>query len=79
MVKIRLKRLGAKKRPFYRIVAMDARAPRNGKCLDEIGIYDPMQDPALIQIDQEKLKKWLSQGAQLTEAVRSLTSKIRVN
>jgi small subunit ribosomal protein S16 len=76
MLKIRLKRMGSKKRPFYRIVAMDSRAPRDGKCLDELGVYDPMQEPALIKIDQEKLKKWLHQGAQLTDTAKNLVSKI---
>jgi len=76
MVKIRLKRMGTKKRPFYRIVAMDSRAPRGSKCLDELGIYDPMQQPTLIKVDQEKIKKWLAQGAQLTDTARSLVSKI---
>lgn len=76
MVKIRLKRMGTKKRPFYRIVAMDSRAPRDGRCLDELGYYDPVQEPAYIKIDQEKLKKWLAQGAQLTDTTKSLISKI---
>ena len=76
MVKIRLKRMGTKKKPFYRIVAMDSRAPRDGRCLDELGIYDPMQEPASIKINQEKLKKWLAQGAQLTNTAKSLVSKI---
>ncbi|OGW18392.1 MAG: 30S ribosomal protein S16 [Nitrospinae bacterium RIFCSPLOWO2_12_FULL_45_22] len=76
MVKIRLKRMGTKKRSFYRIVAMDSRAPRDSKCLDELGIYDPMQQPTLIKVDQEKIKKWLAQGAQLTDTARSLVSKI---
>jgi len=77
MVKIRLKRFGAKKKPFYRIVVMDSRSPRDGKCLDEIGLYDPMQDPPLIKIDQEKLDRWLTRGAQLTDTVKNLTTKAR--
>ena len=68
--------MGTKKKPFYRIVAMDSRAPRDGRCLDELGIYDPMQEPASIKINQEKLKKWLAQGAQLTNTAKSLVSKI---
>lgn len=76
MVKIRLKRMGSKKKPFYRIVAMDSRVPRDGKCLDELGLYDPMREPAFIKIDQEKLKKWLAQGAQLTDTAKNLLSKI---
>ena len=78
MVKIRLKRIGAKKAPFYRIVVADARKPRNGKTLEELGTYDPAKDPAVINIDTEAAKKWLSNGAQATETVRSLLKKTGV-
>lgn len=74
-VKIRLKRLGAKKKPFYRVVVADSRAPRDGKFIEEIGTYDPMKNPAEIVIDGEKAKKWLGNGAQPTDTVRSLLKK----
>ena len=72
MVKIRLKRMGQKKSPFYRVVVADERAPRDGKFIEEIGYYDPMKEPAEIKIDEEKAKKWLSTGAQPTDTVKSL-------
>ncbi len=72
MVKIRLRRMGAHKKPFYRIVVADSRAPRDGKFIEEIGYYDPMKEPAEIKIDEEKAKKWLSTGAQPTDTVKSL-------
>ncbi|MBQ9708279.1 MAG: 30S ribosomal protein S16 [Firmicutes bacterium] len=72
MVKIRLKRMGAHKKPFYRIVAADARAPRDGKFIEELGYYDPMKEPADIKIDEEKAKKWLGTGAQPTDTVKRL-------
>lgn len=75
MVKIRLKRLGAKKKPYYRIVVADIRAPRNGRFIEEIGSYDPMKEPKEIKIDEEAAKKWLSNGAQPTETVRALLKK----
>ena len=75
MVKIRLKRMGAHKKPFYRIVAADARAPRDGKFIEEMGYYNPMTEPADIKIDAEKAQKWLDNGAQPTETVRSLLKK----
>ncbi len=75
MVKIRLKRMGANKKPFYRVVVADARAPRDGKFIDEIGTYNPLTDPATIIIDDEKAKKWLGNGAQPTETVRALFKK----
>lgn len=75
MVKIRLKRMGAHKKPFYRVVVADARSPRNGRFIEEIGIYDPMKDPKVIEIDKEKANKWLSTGAQPTETVKSLFKK----
>ena len=67
--KIRLKRMGQKKAPFYRIVVADARAPRDGKFIEEIGTYDPNQNPSVFKVDEEAAKKWLNNGAQPTEVV----------
>ncbi|MBQ8746568.1 MAG: 30S ribosomal protein S16 [Clostridia bacterium] len=75
MVKIRLKRLGAHKNPFYRIVVADSRYPRNGRFIEEVGYYDPMKTPADIKLDMEKVEKWLKNGAQPTETVRALINK----
>ena len=74
-VKIRLKRIGAKKTPFYRIVVADSRYPRNGRFIEEIGYYDPMKTPAEIKLDDEKVQKWLKNGAQPTETAKSLFAK----
>ena len=71
-VKIRLRRMGQKKAPFYRIVVADSRSPRDGKCIDEIGTYDPNTEPSTFQIDEEAAKKWLANGAQPTEVVGKL-------
>ena len=71
-VKIRLRRMGQKKAPYYRIVVADSRSPRDGRCIEEIGTYDPNNDPSTYQIDEEKAKKWLSSGAQPTEVVGKL-------
>ena len=68
-VKIRLKRMGQKKAPFYRIVVADARAPRDGKFIEEIGTYDPNQNPSVFKVEEEAAKKWLNNGAQPTEVV----------
>ncbi|HAX53300.1 30S ribosomal protein S16 [Muricomes intestini] len=68
-VKIRLKRMGQKKAPFYRIVVADSRSPRNGKFIEEIGTYDPNMEPSVIKVDEEAAKKWLNNGAQPTEVV----------
>ncbi len=68
-VKIRLRRMGQKKAPFYRIVVADSRSPRDGKCIDEIGTYDPTTDPTTFKVDEELAKKWLANGAQPTEVV----------
>lgn len=68
-VKIRLKRMGQKKAPFYRIVVADARAPRDGRFIEEIGTYDPNQNPSVFKVDEEAAKKWLNNGAQPTEVV----------
>ena len=78
MVKIRLKRMGAKKAPFYRVVVADSRTPRDGKTLEELGYYDPTKDPAVLKIDADAAKKWLSNGAQATETVRSIFKKAGV-
>ena len=72
MVKIRLKRMGAHKKPFYRIVVADARSQRDGKNIDEIGYYNPMTEPKDIKIDEEKAKQWIAKGAQPTETVKKL-------
>jgi len=74
-VKIRLKRMGAKKKPFYRIVAADSRAPRDGRFIEELGYYNPMTEEAEVKIDAEKTKKWLDNGAQPTDTVRALLKK----
>ncbi|MCQ2547966.1 MAG: 30S ribosomal protein S16 [Clostridia bacterium] len=75
MVKIRLKRMGAHKKPFYRVVVADIRSPRDGKFIEEIGYYDPMKDPKVIEIDEEAAKKWLANGAQPTDTVKALLKK----
>ena len=72
MVKIRLRRMGQKKAPYYRIIVADSRSPRDGRCIEEIGTYDPNNDPSTYQIDEEKAKKWLANGAQPTEVVGKL-------
>ena len=72
MVKIRLKRMGAHKKPFYRVVVADQRNSRDGRFIEEIGFYDPMTEPKTIKIDAEKAQKWLSQGAQATDTVKGL-------
>ncbi len=74
-VKIRLKRMGAKKRPYYRIVASDSRSPRDGRFIELIGTYNPLVTPCVVQIDEEKALKWLSEGAQPSDTVRDLFSK----
>jgi small subunit ribosomal protein S16 len=77
-VKIRLKRLGAKKSPFYRVVVADERSPRDGKFIEEIGYYNPLTDPVDIKINKEKAEKWLACGAQPTETVRTLLKKSEI-
>ena len=71
-VKIRLRRMGAKKAPFYRIVVADSRYPRDGRFIEEIGYYDPTKEPSVINVDGEKAKKWIANGAQPTETVKGI-------
>ena len=71
-VKIRLRRMGQKKAPFYRIVVADSRSPRDGRFIDEIGYYDPTKEPSEIRVDEEAAKKWLANGAQPTETVNRI-------
>ncbi|MCS1351356.1 30S ribosomal protein S16 [Mechercharimyces sp. CAU 1602] len=71
-VKIRLKRMGAKKVPFYRLVATDSRSPRDGRFIEEIGYYNPLKDPVVLKIDKEKAMKWLENGAQPSDTVKNL-------
>ena len=78
MVKIRLKRMGANKKPFYRVVVADSRKARDGRFIEEIGYFDPMTEPDTIKSDEEAAKKWLGQGAQPTERVRSLFKKVGI-
>ncbi len=75
MVKIRLRRMGAKKNPFYRIVVADSRSPRDGRCIEEIGTYNPLANPAEINLDVEKAQTWIKNGAQPTDTVRGLLKK----
>ena len=77
-VKIRLKRIGAKKTPFYRVVVADERSPRDGKFIEEIGYYNPLTDPVDIKINAEKAQKWLANGAQPTQTVKSLLVKSEI-
>ena len=76
MVKIRLRRMGAKKAPFYRIVVADSRCPRDGRFIEEIGTYNPMAEGENIKVDLERAKYWISNGAQPTETVRGLLTKV---
>ena len=74
-VKIRLRRMGAKKAPFYRVVVADSRYPRNGRFIEEIGTYDPNKEPSEIKIDAEKAKQWIANGAQPTDTVKAILKK----
>ena len=74
-VKIRLRRMGAKKAPFYRIVVADARSPRDGRFIEEIGYYNPMTEPSTVKVDAEKAKQWIANGAQPTDTVKALLKK----
>lgn len=78
MVKIRLRRMGAKKSPFYRIVVADERVQRDGACIEEIGTYNPLTEPAEIKVDAEAAKKWIANGAQPTATVKALLKKAGV-
>ena len=76
MVKIRLRRMGAKKAPYYRVVVADSHSPRDGRFIEEIGTYDPMADSDKIKVDMERVKYWISNGAQPTDTVRGLIKKL---
>ena len=78
MVKMRLRRMGAKKAPYYRIVVADARSPRDGRCIEEIGTDNPLTEPATITVDVEKAQTWIKNGAQPTDTVRGLLKKAGV-
>ena len=75
MVKIRLRRMGAKKAPFYRVVVADSRFPRDGRFIEEIGTYDPNKEPSEVKIDSEKAKQWIANGAQPTDTVKDILKK----
>ena len=76
MVKIRLRRMGAKKNPYYRVVVADSLSPRDGRCIEEIGTYNPLTDPSEIKIDTERALYWIKNGAQPTDTVKSLLKKL---
>ena len=78
MVKIRLRRMGAKKNPFYRIVVADSHSPRDGRCIEEIGTYDPLTNPGTVKVDVEKAQAWIKNGAQPTDTVKALLKKANV-
>lgn len=78
MVKIRLRRMGAKKAPFYRIVVADSRYPRDGRFIEEIGYYNPLEEPAVVKVDVEKAQKWIANGAQPTDTVKDLLKRAGV-
>ena len=78
MVKIRLRRMGAKKAPFYRVVVADSRYPRDGRFIEEIGTYDPLTNPATVTVDVEKAQAWIKNGAQPTDTVKALLKKANV-
>ena len=78
MVKIRLRRMGAQKAPFYRVVVADSRFARDGRFIEEIGYYDPTKEPSVVKIDAEKAKQWLDNGAQPTDTVREILKKAAV-
>ena len=78
MVKIRLRRMGAKKNPYYRIVVADSRSPRDGRCIEEIGTYDPLTNPATVTVDAEMAQAWIKNGAQPTDTVKALLKKANV-
>ena len=74
-VKIRLRRMGAKKAPFYRVVVADSRSPRDGRFIEELGYYDPTKEPAVFNVDNDKVKQWMANGAQPTDTVKVLLKK----
>lgn len=78
MVKIRLRRMGAKKNPYYRIVVADSRSPRDGRCIEEIGTYNPLTSPSTVTVDAEKAQQWIKNGAQPTDTVKALLKKAGV-
>lgn len=78
MVKIRLRRMGAKKAPYYRIVVADSRSPRDGRCIEEIGTYNPLTTPSTVTVDAEKAQEWIKNGAQPTDTVKALLKKANV-
>ena len=78
MVKIRLRRMGAKKNPYYRIIVADSRSPRDGRCIEELGTYDPLANPSAVKVDVEKAQNWIKNGAQPTDTVRGLLKKAGV-
>lgn len=78
MVRIRLTRMGAKKKPFYRVIAADSRSPRDGRCLEQLGWYDPMSNPKRIEIKLDRVDHWISVGAQPSETAEALIKKARV-
>lgn len=78
MVKLRLRRMGAKKRPSYRIVAADSRSPRDGAFIETVGFYDPIPDPSIVRVDLDRARHWLSVGAQPTETVQSIFKRVGV-
>ena len=77
-VKIRLRRMGAKKSPFYRIVVADSRYPRDGRFIEDIGYYNPLEEPAVVKVDVEKAQKWIANGAQPTDTVKDLLKRAGV-
>lgn len=77
-VKIRLRRMGAKKTPFYRIVVADSRSPRDGRFIEEVGYYNPLKDPIELKVNSEKVKNWIKNGAQPTDTVKSLFKKFEI-
>lgn len=79
MVKIRLRRMGAKKAPYYRVIVADSRTPRDGRFIEELGIYDPMAEGEKIKLDLERAKYWIANGAQPTDTVRGLLKKLEAN
>lgn len=78
MVKIRLRRIGAKKNPYYRIVVADSRFPRDGRFIEELGTYSPLSDPSEFKVDADRVKDWISKGAQPTDTVRALLKKAEI-